>query len=393
MATVPAAGERPDSRRARRIRRGQLALIATLVGLVFVAPTLFQHLEEGAPIPYSRIISELIGWYLWALFVPVVNWVVRRFPLERRNWRVRLLIYLGCGLLVSFAYAVVDVLKAQLIHMLVTGNPVPSLLRLGTGYLFGGIEFYLLVYSVMLAIVQAFDYYRRYQDRRLRASQLESELARAQLQVLRAQLNPHFLFNALNAIAALMHRDVEAADGMLVQLSDFLRLSLELGDQQEIPLVQELELLEHYLAIERLRFGGRVEFHVDVEPDAQGALVPSLVLQPLVENAIRHGVSKRAGGGRVEVRVRVRFPDRLELHVRDDGPGTPSSAPAIRPGVGLDNTRNRLRRLYGGHQRFEIGNAPAGGFQVMITIPLRHGDESADAAALGELVPVGEEAP
>jgi len=214
--------------------------------------------------------------------------------------------------------------------------------------------------------VTAIEYYRQFRLRELKASQLEAQLAVAQLEVLKMQLQPHFLFNTLHAISALMYRDVGSADRMVTRLSDFLRLTLDSAGVQEVTLKREMEYLDKYLEIEQVRFGDRLEVRRAIDPATLDLLVPNLVLQPLVENAVRHGIAPRASGGRIEVTSRV-HEGTLTIEVLDDGPG----AGAIREGVGLSNTRARLEQLYGADARLEIGNAPAGGFSARLTLPAR----------------------
>ncbi len=354
----------------------QLLLIFVLVGLVGVTPALLQNVADQQPVPWERLASELVGWCLWALFVPLALAMVRRYPLERRHWRRRIWIHLVTGVMVSIAYAVLEMSKSWLLLSLTTETP-PRFWRLGRGYLLGGLEFYLLVYSAILAVVHAFEYHRRFRDRELRASQLEAGLSQARVQVLRSQLNPHFLFNTLNAISALMYRDVDAADRMLVTLSDFLRMSLDQGGEQVIALSDEIELLEKYIEIEKARFADRLEVRLEIDPEVEQALVPSLVLQPLVENSIRHGISRRSAAGLIEVQARPQFPDRIELRVWDSGPGMKGNpVESLKPGVGLHNTEARLRQLYGDRQSFVMRNGRDGGFQVELAFPLRFENEA-----------------
>jgi LytS/YehU family sensor histidine kinase len=226
-------------------------------------------------------------------------------------------------------------------------------------------------YWVLVLLRYTFDYYRRYREQELRASRIATQLAQAQLQALRMQLHPHFLFNTLNAISALMHRAVAAADRMLARLSDFLRLTLESGGMQEVPLKQELDFLGRYLEIEKTRFADRLTVHMDVEPDALDAQVPNLILQPLVENAIRHGIARSSSAGTIEIRAH-RANGTLHLAVRDDGPGLAANGGAPpREGVGLSNTRARLAQLYGESSRLELGNAAEGGVVVNLDLPYR----------------------
>ncbi|QSQ28549.1 histidine kinase [Pyxidicoccus parkwayensis] len=232
-------------------------------------------------------------------------------------------------------------------------------------------DFDLLMYLSMVGLDAALRYSRQVREEAVRASQLEAQLAQAQLQLLRSQLRPHFLFNTLHAISALMHSDVDAADRMVGQLSELLRASLERDGRQEVPLSEELELLAPYLDIERTRFSDRLQVEVDVAPEVRDALVPPLLLQPLVENAIRHGIAPRRGPGRVWVRAALSG-ERLAVEVRDDGVGPPSSGvEALREGIGLGSTRARLERLYGNAHALTLeANAPRG-FAVSLSLPYR----------------------
>jgi len=227
----------------------------------------------------------------------------------------------------------------------------------------------LLIYWVIVSVHHAFGYYRQVQVRELRAVELEKRLAQARLQALQMQLNPHFLFNTLHAISALVHKDVEAADRMIARLSDLLRYALESTDAQEVPLRQELDFLNRYLEIEKTRFGDRLTVRLDIAPETLDALVPNLVLQPLVENAIRHGIEPRAKPGRIDLRAR-RENGRLKLEVCDNGVGLPSGR-IPEEGVGLSNTRARLQQLYGERHLFALGNTAGGGLTVSVELPFR----------------------
>jgi len=213
-------------------------------------------------------------------------------------------------------------------------------------------------------------YYKAYRGRERQAAALATELVQARLQALRMQLNPHFLFNTLNTISALIHENPDAADRMIVRLSELLRRTLDRGDVQEVPLREELEFLRSYLEIEQMRFPDRLTVTFDIEPKTQDLLVPHLILQPLVENALRHGILPREEAGRVEISARVVAGQHLELKVRDDGNGLPTgNGSPGREGIGLQNVRSRLAQLYGAAQQFEIGNASAGGVEARIRIP------------------------
>jgi len=207
-----------------------------------------------------------------------------------------------------------------------------------------------LPFWAMIALIHAFEFHRRYRQRDVETARLQAQLAQSRLESLTAQLHPHFLFNTLQGISTLMHRDVKAADAMLSRLSDLLRQTLQRGDRQEAPLGEELEVLDHYVEISRERFKDRLVFETSVPPGLRDALVPFFILQPLVENALRHGIERRAGAGRVTVSVERRG-DALYLCVTDNGPGLPTDGRAFpNEGIGLSNTRQRLRQLYGDQQ-------------------------------------------
>jgi len=229
----------------------------------------------------------------------------------------------------------------------------------------------MMTYWAIVGLSHALGYRREAQARALNASQLETRLVEAQLQSLQRQLQPHFLFNTLNTISALMHRDVEAADMMIARLSDLLRISLQMVGVQEISLKEELDFLSKYLEIEQTRFRDRLTVVFDVQPEALDALVPNLILQPLVENAIKHGIGPRPSPGTITIKARLAGSERLELIVQDNGVGMSAARLSdFNRGVGLSNTRARLEHLYGPLHRFEFRQPPEGGLQVLIAVPL-----------------------
>ena len=226
----------------------------------------------------------------------------------------------------------------------------------------------LLAYCAIAGIAHALDYYRRYRERELATTRLSAQLAQAQIRALRMQLNPHFLFNAMNSIAMLIrHQKRDEAVRTVAGLSDLLRYVLEDTRELEVPLRQELDFVERYLAIEQLRFRDRLEVRIDADQDTLDAQVPNLILQPLVENAIRHGIAKRTAATLVAVTAH-RSDDTLVLDVMDDGPGL-SSADRMGNGVGISNTRARLAQLYGQQQQLELRNAPSQGTIATMTLP------------------------
>jgi two-component system LytT family sensor kinase len=314
--------------------------------------------------------------YIWALVAPVIFWLAKRFPIDRRRWKSSLAIHVLACLVVAIAESAVSALASEWLRKDV---PKPSL-SMAVLQLFFIAKFTqnVLFYWIIFGIRQTVDYYRKYREGELRASQLQAQLVQAQLQVLKMQLHPHFLFNTLNAISALMHQDVEIADRMIARLGELLRATLENANLQEVPLRQELDFIQPYLEIEQARLGPRLRVHVAVDAGVMDSLVPNMILQPLVENAIRHGIAPRAEPGTIEISAQ-REDGMLKLKVRDDGPGVSRAAsPQPQTGLGLANTRARLRQLYGPAHRLELGKAPQGGLEVIVTIPFHEApDEQA----------------
>jgi len=243
----------------------------------------------------------------------------------------------------------------------------------------------MLAYASVAGVAHAVHFYRRFRERERRALLLESNLTQARLKSLQAQLQPHFLFNTLNAIATLLRRDPRAAEATLMSLSDLLRLALSRSDQQEICLSEELRFLEKYIEIQQTRFGGRFRYHQEIAAETLSCLVPTLLLQPLVENAIRHGLEPSPDGGTVRVAAR-RSDAKLLLEVEDNGVGLKESEPNAKSGggIGLSNLRGRLEALYGERQRMEIMSRAEAGVVVRIEMPW-HTAPSSDELAGGTL--------
>jgi sensor histidine kinase YesM len=311
---------------------------------------------------------NLSEWYVWAVLSIFVFRLARRFPFERKRWLISLPVHLAGSVVFTLAATALSVVINLFIRReLPKPTDSPQLLEL-----FALISFQesLLIYGVVVGVYHARAYYRRYRERELRTSQLEGRLAQAQLQVLKMQLHPHFLFNTLHAISALMRRDAALAERMLARLGDLLRTTLASADLQEVPLKEELEFIGPYLEIEQARLGPRLTVALDIDPEAMDARVPNLILQPLVENAILHGVAPRSDPGRVEISAR-RAGEFLCLEVRDDGPGLPLNPLALKEGVGLANTRARLQQLYGPRHRLELANGQARGLTATVMIPFQ----------------------
>jgi two-component system, LytTR family, sensor kinase len=320
---------------------------------------------QGPPLGRMALVY-FADWYTCAIFTPVFFWLARRVPIDRRRWRNVFLVYLP----VSVVCVVLKYSAFVPIRHAIAGGP--ESLRLALTY---NAVFELMIMWAVIGVVHAVVFYRRYVDREQLAATLRAQLTEAQLEVLREQLRPHFLFNALNSVSTLLHRDPQAADDMIVELSDLLRASLEHRGAHEHALSDEISLVKKYLSIMRHRFEDRLVAEVRVDDSVRDALVPQFLLQPLVENALEHGIARRAGAGCVVVAAAARGEGEREnelwLSVTDDGPSSPTGL-RFEEGVGLSNTRRRLEELYGDRQRLSVGAAERGvGTRVTVVLPLR----------------------
>jgi signal transduction histidine kinase len=357
----------------RRIAR-KVAIVATAVGLWGALVLLF-----AAPLALTSRVTwrEAVSfggsfWALWLAFLPAVAWLSFRFPIERRRLVRNVGLHLlACVLIVGTNRATFRAVARIFPPAQDSLRPVGPPNALGV---FFGLRAALdvLVYWSLLGLCQAITNFRSSQERERRAAELEARLTRSQLQALRMQINPHFLFNTLNSIATLVYVDPRAADEMLGDLSELLRRSLDSMEEQEIALAQELEFIGAYISIEQKRFGERLRVEQRVPDELMKALVPALILQPLVENAIRHGIEPRRGPGLISIEAKQED-KHLHLIVRDDGRGLPGADlnGSLRRGIGLANIQARLQALYGQDQSFAFGRAEPQGCRVDIRLPLQ----------------------
>jgi len=350
----------------------QLFAGATFLG-AFSASQQYVALNlEGERMPLlAVIIWALPFWYLWALLAPLVVWLARRIPLVRTHWVSKVAGHLVIASILSLVHSAVIVSIQFALQPAASGEMFQRpFWQLFVSFAAYELSLNLLAYGAIVGITYAFDFYRSFKERELAATHLSAQLSQAQLRALRMQLNPHFLFNTMNTIAMLVRKqESDEAVRTLAGLSDLLRYVLEDTRTHEVPLKQELEFVERYLAIEQIRFADRLAITIDAEPDTLDAYVPNLLLQPLVENAIRHGIARRAAASLVEVTAH-KMDDDLVLMVRDDGPGLKAAqAGKVDDGVGLGNSRARLRQLYGELQSLELADAPPCGAAVRITLP------------------------
>ena len=347
-----------------------IALGATVLG-VFSAIQAYNYvaLFSEKPQPLAVLLGlNMSYWYAWALLAPFVLWLARTYRFERFKWTRALAVHVPAVVFFTFVHAMLLGAGRVATLQLLAGREVDWWFGVRERF-FLYFDWEMMTYWAIIAVSHAFDYYRESQERALTTAQLQTRLAEARLQALQRQLHPHFLFNTLHTISALMHRDIDKADNMLARLSDLLRLTLERVSTQLVPLKDELDFINKYLDIERTRFGDRLQVTFVVEPDTLGASVPNFVLQPLVENALKHGIGPKVGGGRVEVRAHHNG-EWLQLVVQDDGCGVPQDKlDAFNTGVGLSNTLSRLQHLYPANHTFEFQTPPGGGLAVTIVIP------------------------
>jgi two-component system LytT family sensor kinase len=355
--------------RPRPWRRWSLALLGwTAVGLFFANRLFFTSQWTETPVSWTGAVSwSFLDWYLWAALSPIIFKASERFGITRGVPVRNILVHLCLSLVLTALHSTIYGLIVWKVRWVPEASATPT--ELAQGLFFGKFHIGVVTYWVLVLLHHTFEYYRRYREKELRISRMETQLATAQLQTLRMQLHPHFLFNTLNAVSALMHRDVAAAETMLARLSEFLRITLETGGQMEVPLRQEIEFLRHYLYIEQTRFADRLHVDIDVDHDTLDASVPNLILQPLVENAIRHGIASSSVAGRIEVAAHRRNGS-LHLEVTDDGPGLPRGG-VVREGVGLSNTRARIQHLYGPLSSLDLRSQESGGTQVRLVLPYR----------------------
>jgi two-component system LytT family sensor kinase len=344
-----------------------ISLCWTALALIFTGQSYVRQAWWTETIYWQEpLVGELIWAHSWNVVTPLILQLLNRFPLQRGKLPHSIIIHASAAPFFFIASSAITVIAYRLMLGPYPGSK--SLFDSFRSVVIGGFATGLLIYWLIIAIGQAINYSRGYRERELLASNLETRLVEAQLDALRMQLHPHFLFNALNSISVLMRRDIDAADRMLLQLSNLLRVTLARNAEHEIKLGQELEILERYLEIEQIRFQDRLTVRLQIDPMALDALVPQLFFQPLVENAIRHGIADRETGGVIEIRAE-RQNGMIRLEVRDNGPGLSVSRENLIEGVGLSNTRSRLGYLYGSEICFDVCNAEGGGLIIAAAFP------------------------
>ena len=372
MATIADAGrigtvdEAPRLAIARGLTSSLLGRIlllgagSTITGIIFALPMWKTQWHQALP-----------QWWAWGLIAPLIVIADRRLPFEGQQFGRRVAAFVVGDVVFTSIYVYVFFALRVAFRDLPLNRLAP-----GPGEFLDWFIWSSIVYWMIIGALQAYRYYGHYMNSQLHLQKLEKNYSQARLNALRMQLDPHFLFNALNTISSHVERDPRLTRSMIEHLGDLLRMSLETKDRQEVPLAEELAFLDHYLEIQKIRFGEQLEVVIDVAPEVRYASVPSLFLQPLVENAIRHGISRRATGGTVSVTAQ-KLGENLSIRVEDDGAGLPPSWSLERSaGLGLSVTRERLAGLYPDDCSFLVRRRPEGGTAVEILLPLRvMGDE------------------
>jgi len=351
-----------------------VGVIWVMLGVIYAAPVYVEVRAEQHGHMAWRIFSwGILTWLAWAPLTPAIVWLARQYSLLGEAWKRNLIIHLPAFLFFSVLHSAAGTAITLWIKPFDNMGDSPKtfwprfLLRIP-----GSFGSDLLVYGGVVGIFYAIDYYRKYREREFQASRLEAQLAQAQLDSLRMQLHPHFLFNTLNSIVGLVRDNKNgAAVNMLVGLSDLLRHTLEYSSRHEVELREEINFIKLYLSIQEIRFSDRLRIELDIDPRTTKALVPNLILQPLTENALRHGIARSANSGLVGISSAV-TDGHLRLTVYDEGAGLPDDWQLKgSAGIGLANTIARLQQLYDEDQQFDIRNRDGGGVEVVILMPLR----------------------
>lgn len=333
----------------------------TALSFILETQVYFLDRARGKPAHYWAEAKFIFpdNW-IWAALTPLVFGLAKRFPFSRKQAVRTTLIH--CGLLLAVCGLHVGLSALLRVPMWMENTRDTLVIRFFSTFYSDA-----WMYGTLVGLWNLIHYQQKYREREVRAAQLESQLAKAQLEVLKMQFQPHFLFNTLNSVSALMQDDIEGAEDMLADLSYMLRTSLRSTAGQEITLERELDLLRAYLRIQKRRFEDRLKVMISPAPDTLNAKVPTFILQPLLENAIRHGIAPLSRAGKIVVSS-TRVMDELILQVTDNGGGLQEN---YNEGIGLSNTRERLKQLYGKAQALELSSASGKGTTVTITLPFR----------------------
>ncbi len=372
MRTPPVEDVRigTESRSRRALTSLGLLCACALIGVLSAAQNYYVDRAEGESVTWAAMLwSQMTYWIIWGVFLPFIVYATRKISRIPR-FSTQVAVHVAVGLLTVLLHSLV-VYGVRSIFAAGVGRPSSFAL-----YVRGWMIFNLVIYSALVAGALAVEHWRRGRAHELRAARLGLALSRAQWRTLQMQLHPHFLFNTLNTVAMLIRTgDGPRALTMIAGLGDLLRQILDDAGQQEVSLREELAFLERYLGIERVRFSDRLRVRIAAEPESMEAFVPRFMLQPLVENAIRHGIEKRTDSGALTITAN-RADGVLRVAVEDDGPGPPQTPSS---GVGLSNARERLRYLYGDGASLSLASVPGGGAVATVVLPWH--DRALDGSA------------
>jgi two-component sensor histidine kinase len=340
------------------------------VGVFDATQTVFSMRAEGMHHNWAQLfVTILLCWLPWALATPLVLRLGRRFPPVQWRSLSTWSTHLAACAAIGFAYAAWSALFEALLDPWAKSPNLEPFLQLWLGKFYSGILSFLILYSLILAVGYMLDSHQRLARQQMETARLNEQLSKAQLDALRRQIEPHFLFNTLNAIAGLVReRRNDAAVTMIAELSDLLRRVLEDSNRQQAPLGEEMEFLQKYLDIQKVRFAERLQLSVDIPKELLPAQVPSLILQPMVENAVKHGIAKRVQGGAIRISA-CRSNGMLTLSVYNDGPALPADWEKTHSGIGIANVRTRLRSLYGESFELSLRNQSPGGVEASVSVP------------------------
>ncbi len=357
--------------RQRAKQFGIILGIWTATGLWYGCEIYFFNAHVMRAIPLrDALFRALPDMWIFAALTPAVLGFCARFRFRGQKWPLLVGIHLVGALTLLVLWSALKV-AIYPVDDLLTGTVLPRTGHLFRTFLIHDAYDALWFYGMIVAVSELLRYQRKYRERETRAAKLESQLCHAQLTALKMQLDPHFLFNTLHAISSLMHEDPAAAEKTVNRLNDLLRMSLENGTGQEVTLRREMEFMEGYLDIQKTRLRDRLNVRLHLEPRTLEALVPNMILQPLVENAVKYGIASRLTPGNLEIRAEDHG-EVLRLEITDDGPGlSPRRAGQPTKRVGIANTRARLQQLYGETHHFSMSRPPGGGTQVRLEIPFR----------------------
>ncbi len=339
-------------------------------GLIDATQTVFSMRAEGMHHAWGRLFfTSVVAWVPWALATTIVVWLGRRFPPVKVRPLSTWVVHLAACLTIGLAFAAWNAGLEVMLNPYAEKSPMLPFTNLLWGKFFSGVLASAILYAGILAVSYVMDSRARLAYQETEAARLNEQLSKAQLDALRRQIEPHFLFNTLNAVSGLVREGrSDAAVSMIAGLSDFLRRVLEGSAVQQVALAEEMEFAQKYLDIQKVRFAERLQLSVDVPSELYQAQVPSLILQPMVENAVKHGIAKRAQGGLIRIAA-SRSEGRLTLSVSNDGPSLSADSERIRSGIGITNVRTRLQSLYGDAFELQMRNQDAGGVEVSVSLP------------------------